>query len=140
MRAYDRRPARQRESDDPLVRYLGGLQAEVLTIFWERGSCTVRELLDELNARRPKARLAYTTALTLTSRLYTRGLLEREPEGRGFRYRAAKTREEYLGELSEELIDQLFGDFGEIAVSRLTERLQALDRVRKRRSKGKNSA
>jgi predicted transcriptional regulator len=122
--AIDRRSRRQRESADPVARYLGALKAEVMDTFWRRESATVREVVDELNTRRP---LAYTTVLTLVTRLWERGLLAREPEGRGFRYRATKTRDQVLGELSDELIDRLFHDFGEIAVARLGERLEQLD-------------
>src|SRR5207247_5444614 len=93
-------------------------------------SATVREVLDELNQRR---KLAYTTVLTLVSRLWSRGLLAREPEGRGFRYRPAKSREELLAELSDELIDRLFSDFGEVAVARLGVRLDELDAERGRK-------
>jgi predicted transcriptional regulator len=103
----------------------------VIAIFWRRGNATVREVVEELNERRASP-LAYTTVLTLTSRLWTRGLLAREPEGRGFRYRPAKTREKLLGELSEALIDRLIADFGEIGVARIGERLDRLDAERKR--------
>ena len=132
MGASDRRSKRQRASDDPVARYLGQLQADVMAIFWAKGSATVREVLDELNTRRSSA-LAYTTVLTLTSRLWSRGLLAREPEGRGFRYTPAKTREELLAAFSDELIDRLLGDFGEIAVARLGVRLDELDAERGRK-------
>ena len=122
--AFDRRSKRQRESADPVARYLGTLQAEVMDVFWRRGGATVREVVTELNERH---NLAYTTVLTLVSRLWKRGLLSREPEGRGFRYRAARSREEFLRELSDELIDRMLADFGEIAVTRLGERLEGLD-------------
>lgn len=140
MAAYDRRSKRQRESADPVSRYLGELQAEVLAILWRQGSATVRKVVDELNESR-KQPLAYTTVLTLVSRLWSRGLLARTPEGRGFRYRPAKSREQLLGELSDELIDRLITDFGEIAVARLGERLDQLDaergqRVKKARRRG----
>lgn len=133
VRSQDRRPHRQRESADVVARYLGELQAEVMALFWARGSATVREVVDQLNTRR---KLAYTTVLTLVSRLFSRGLLVRQPEGRGFRYRPAKTREEFLQELSDELIDRLFADFGEVGVARLGERLEALDPARKERLRG----
>lgn len=128
--AFDRRSKRQRGSADPVARYLGELQAEVMEVFWSRSDATVREVVNELNTRRD---LAYTTVLTLVSRLWSRGLLAREPEGRGFRYRPAKTRDEFLGELSDELIDRLIADFGDLAVARLGERLDGLDPERRRR-------
>jgi predicted transcriptional regulator len=137
MPSFDRRSKRQRASDDPIVRYLGGLQAEVIAVFWRRDSATVREALDELNRRR-KQKLAYTTVLTLVTRLWQRGFLSRAAEGRGFRYRAARTREELLRELSDELIDRLLDDFGDIAVTRLGERLdpKRLEKLRKARDAG----
>ena len=130
MPRFDRRPARQRESDDPVARYLGELQTEVMGIFWDRPSATTREALELLNKRRRNNKLAYTTVLTLVTRLWQRGLLEREPEGRGFRYQAAKSRDALIGDLSEELIDRLFDDFGDIAVAQLGERLGELDPAR----------
>jgi predicted transcriptional regulator len=130
--SFDRRPKRQRESRDPVARYLGDLQATVMEIFWKRESATVREVADQLNKKRA---LAYTTVLTLVSRLFTRGLLSREPEGRGFRYQAAKSREEFLAELSDELIDRLFADFGAIGVARFDERLSELNDKQKQQLK-----
>ncbi len=130
MPAFDRRPKRQRQSRDPVARYLGDLQATVMEIFWRRESATVREVADELNKKRS---LAYTTVLTLVSRLWSRGLLEREPEGRGFRYWAAKSRDEFLAQLSDELIDRLFADFGATGIARLGERLNELDAQQRKR-------
>jgi predicted transcriptional regulator len=127
---FDRRSKRQRQSRDPVARYLGKLQAAVMEIFWNRDSATVREVADELNKARA---LAYTTVLTLVSRLFARELLAREPEGRGFRYRATKSREEFLADLSDQLIDRLFADFGAIGVTRVGERLSELSEQEKQR-------
>jgi predicted transcriptional regulator len=126
----DRRSKRQRQSPDPVARYLGELQAAVMEILWRRDSATVREVADELNKKRS---LAYTTVLTLVSRLFARDLLTREPEGRGFRYRATKSREEFLAQLSDQLIDRLFADFGAIGVARVGERLNELNEGEKQR-------
>jgi predicted transcriptional regulator len=130
MPNVDRRPVQQRESDDPVARYLGELQTEVMGIFWRRKSATVREALELLNEHRRRKKLAYTTVLTLITRLWQRGMLAREPEGRGFRYQAAKSRDTVIGELSEQLIDRLFDDFGDVAVAQLGERLGELDPAR----------
>ena len=132
MAGADQRSRRQRESDDPVARYLGELQAEVMGIFWQRESATVRDALDDLNKHRRK-KLAYTTVLTVVTRLWQRELLEREVEGRGFRYRAARSRDELLAEASDELIDRLLSDFGDVAIARLGERLNNLDTTRLRK-------
>jgi predicted transcriptional regulator len=124
--SFDRRSKRQRQSEDPVARHLGALQAEVMDVFWASEGATVRDALDSLNARREK-KLAYTTVLTVVARLWQRDFLEREPEGRGFRYRAVRGRDELLGELTDRSIDQLLNDFGDIAVARLGERLENLD-------------
>lgn len=136
MADYDRRSKRQRESDDPLARYLGEVQADLMRIFWRRGDATVREVVDEVNEQRP---LAYTGVMTLITRLWSRGLLVREAEGRGYRYRPAKTRDELLAELSDELIDRLLRDFGEIAVTQLGARLEVEPKKPRRRGRSKTS-
>ena len=130
MPSFDRRSKRQRQSRDPVARYLGDLQAAVMEIFWRRESATVREVADELNKKRS---LAYTTVLTLVSRLWSRGFLEREPEGRGFRYWPTNARDDFLTDLSDELIDRLFTDFGAIGVARVGERLNELSAQEKQR-------
>jgi predicted transcriptional regulator len=127
MAGLDRRSARQKANADPIARYLGELQAQVMNVFWERDSASVREVVEELNSRRRK-KLAYTTILTLVTRLWERHLLDREPDGRGFRYRAAADRDTVLTDLSDQLIDQLLDDFGELAVARLGQRLGSLRR------------
>lgn len=99
--------------------------------FWARGSATVREAREELNRRR-KRKLAHTTVLTVITRLNARGLLQRSPEGRGFRYTPTSSRDELLVELSDQLIDRLLNDFGEVGVARLGARIETLDSQRKR--------
>ena len=112
-----------------MARYLGELQTKVMDVFWNHDSATVREALNAMNARR-RQKLAYTTVLTLVSRLWRRGLLNRTAEGRGYRYRAVWNRHDLLVQLSDELIDRLLDDFGDIAVARLGERLEHLDPTR----------
>lgn len=78
-----------------------------MRVLWKRGSATVRELVEALNDGRGQ-KLAYTTVPTFASRLRRRGLLVRDAEGRGYRYRPATTRDGLLADLSDELIDRLF--------------------------------
>src|SRR5215470_10221340 len=99
-----------------------------MTAFRERcGAPTGPRLRADPKRRRGrKPAPAYTTVLTFVQRLNARGLLEREREGRGHRYRAALTRDELLAAWSDELIERLFADYGDVAVVRLDERLRGV--------------
>jgi predicted transcriptional regulator len=114
------RPARG--SGDAVAKYLGAQQAAVMSILWERGSATVREVLEQLGGR-----VAYTTAMTMMVRLYERGFLDRESEGRGFRYRPTKTRDQFIADLAGSLLDRLVADFGDAALVQILETADRLD-------------
>jgi BlaI family transcriptional regulator, penicillinase repressor len=129
MPPSDRRPAVQRASKDPIAGELGAAQAEIMNVVWETQGATVPEIHAAINRKR-KSEAAYTTVLTLVQRLYARDLLVREPEGRTFRYRAAQSRDQLIATWSDEMIDRLIDDYGEIAIARLDDRLQALDTER----------
>lgn len=72
---------------------IGELERMVMGILWDqRGWLTPPEVHKVLAARRP---LAYTTVLTIVVRLWQKGRLERQPDGRTFAYRAVQSREEH---------------------------------------------
>jgi len=78
---------RQRENDSGKV--LGPLEAEVMEILWAADEpMTVRQLLERINRRR-KPPLAYTTVMTIMSRLVEKEILSRAKQGRGYVYEAA---------------------------------------------------
>jgi predicted transcriptional regulator len=120
----------QRTSSDPIVSELGAAQAEIMDVIWSRRSATVPEIHAAINAKR-ETDAAYTTVLTFVQRLHARNLLQREPEGRTFRYTATQSRDELLATWSDEMIDRLIDDYGQIAIARLDSRLQSLDSERR---------
>jgi len=76
--------ARREERPGPL----GPLEAEVMEILWAEGSpMTVRALVDRINEVREQP-LAYTTVMTVMSRLAEKDVLARRREGRGYVYEA----------------------------------------------------
>ncbi|HTT18526.1 MAG TPA: BlaI/MecI/CopY family transcriptional regulator [Candidatus Sulfotelmatobacter sp.] len=81
---------------------LGPLEERLLAELWERGTATVRELVDG-NCED----LAYTTVMTTLDRLFKKNLLSREAEGRAFRYAPRFTREEMHREVAGEAFRQL---------------------------------
>jgi predicted transcriptional regulator len=72
-------------------RRLGELEAEVMELAWAHGGWVgVNEILAALQGQQR----AYTTVMTIVTRLCDKGLLERRREGRGFVYRPALSKEQ----------------------------------------------
>ena len=64
------------------------MEAEVMDVLWSSDDAlSVRQVLEALNARRSKP-LAYTTVMTVLTRLADKDVLAREQAGRGFVYSA----------------------------------------------------
>lgn len=62
---------------------------------------TVREVAEALDGRE----LAYTTVMTVLDRLAGKGMVQREREGRAWRYRAAASREAHIARLMLDALD-----------------------------------
>jgi len=66
----------------------GPLESEVMDSVWSAGgSVAVRKVVDDLNERRTEP-LAYTTVMTVMSRLADKEVLSRRKAGRGYVYEA----------------------------------------------------
>ncbi|MDE3075118.1 MAG: BlaI/MecI/CopY family transcriptional regulator [Chloroflexota bacterium] len=115
-------------------KYLGGLQADVMELMWARHPLTVREVLRELSANRP---LAYTTVMTVMTRLAEKGLLRQIRDRKSFLYEPAQTREQFLSTVSRDIVRDLLRDFGPAAVAQFVaqvgeasgEGLESLERL-----------
>jgi BlaI family transcriptional regulator, penicillinase repressor len=105
------------------------LEAEVMDQVWRRDEVTVREVLDALNAG-PKQR-AYTTIMTIMSRLHEKGLLDRRRSGKSDVYRPVMSREQYLDVRAKREVDELVADYGELALAHFARQLQTLDPKRR---------
>lgn len=73
-------------------RGFGDLEAVVMERVWEAGDqVTVRDVFGELSAMRE---IAYTTVMSTMDNLFHKGWLDRERDGKAYRYWATMTREE----------------------------------------------
>lgn len=82
---------------------LGRLEAAVMDVLWSLGGpATVRDVLHRWPAQRD---LAYTTVMTVLTNLHRKGMVEREPAGRAYRYRPAQTREAAAAASLREILD-----------------------------------
>ena len=94
---------------------LGPLETRLLELLWaQRRPATVAQI------RRALPELAYTTIMTTLDRLYRKGLLLRDKDGRAFAYAPRYTRAELLSELiSAHVADLLGAEEGAVLLSTL---------------------
>ena len=78
----------------------------MLKVLWDRGPSTVREVLDELHGR--GRRVAYTTVLTLLSRLEQKGAVSSDKSEQAYVYRPRLTRERVTATRLKSLVQQLY--------------------------------
>jgi predicted transcriptional regulator len=105
---------------------LGPLEADVMAVVWrDGGPVSVRDVADRLNAGRA-APLAYTTVMTVMSRLAGKGILARKPAGRGFVYRPVMT------DTADIAVRGVLDEFGDAALARFVERVEVDPKLRAR--------
>lgn len=84
------------------MRRLGELEAEIMDRLWKWGRpATVREIVDDINLRRPAA---YTTVMTVATILYDKGWLTRRKQGQAWLYTPVRSREAYSAALMEDAL------------------------------------
>lgn len=93
---------------------------------WARHSASVREVMEALNsvASRPRA---YTTYMTVMTRLKGKGLLGRRREGKTDIYTPVLTRERYLELRAQIEVHALVERFGDIALAHFAHHVDELD-------------
>jgi predicted transcriptional regulator len=105
---------------------LGSLETQVMELLWAAGRpLTVREARDALNDGRTPP-LAYTTVLTVMSRLAGKGALTRTPRGRSHQYAPAVTDEAALA------VRDVIASYGQAALSHFVDQASADPSLRDR--------
>lgn len=102
------------------------LEREVMEEVWRRGSGTVHEVRDALNARADKER-AYTTVMTVLGRLAEKGMLERRREGRSDRYVPVLDRDTYVDARAADDVETILAAYGDVALAHFADRVERLD-------------
>jgi BlaI family transcriptional regulator, penicillinase repressor len=94
---------------------LGDAELEVLKALWDGGPGPVRQVLAHLHDR--KRRVAYTTVLTVLSRLEQKGYVASDKSGLAYVYRAKVSRQRVAATRVKAMIDQLYdGAAGQLAL------------------------
>ncbi len=116
---------------------------EIMDVLWRRERATVREVHEELQAKR---KLSYSTVATLLGRLKDKGYVEAKEKNFAYQFRPKVKREQVISRKLSELVDRILG--GDVAPltayiaqnRNLTpEQLQTLEEIAKSDSGGENS-
>ena len=81
-------------------------ELEILTVLWERGLASVREVHEELARNKD---VGYTTTLKLMQIMNEKGLVKRDASVKTHIYQAAVSKEKTQKHLLSKMIDGLFG-------------------------------
>ena len=81
-------------------------ELEILQVLWDRNSCTVRDVHEELLKTKEAG---YTTTLKLMQIMFEKGLVKRDSTLKTHFYQAATSREKTQKHLLGKMIDKLFG-------------------------------
>jgi predicted transcriptional regulator len=85
---------------------LGAAELDVLKALWDRGPSTVRDVLDHLHSR--GKRVAYTTVLTMLTRLEQKGAVGSDKSEQAYVYKARLSRERVSASRLKALVQQLY--------------------------------
>ncbi len=105
---------------------VGPLEQEAVEVLWEaQRPLAVRDVRVLLNRQRADA-LAYTTVMTILSRLVDKGVLRRERVGRGYLY------EPVAGDAAGVAVKAVLRNFGEAARAHFVEETRSDPTLRRR--------
>ncbi|EEB71996.1 transcriptional repressor, CopY family [Ruegeria sp. R11] len=105
----------RKKQDNPL---LTEVELEFMTVVWETGGGTVREILAELNKRQERA---YTSVATVLKIMEQKGFLTSERADRSLVYRPAVPKADYQKTTLKNLSSKLFNGAPAALVARLVD-------------------
>jgi len=103
-----------RPSESGIRKALGDLEADIMELVWERETASVRDIHEILEQDRE---LAYTTVMTVMSRLSDKGILLKERLGKYYLYKPALTKEEFSQTMFASVVSGIKADLGKNALA-----------------------
>jgi predicted transcriptional regulator len=102
----------------------GRLEYAVLVALWEAGTLSAPEIHDRVGV---PLDLVYTTTTKVLERLHAKGLVERQPSGKTFRYAAVTERPATERARVEKLLDAILGSEPRPAIATLVDAVTSID-------------
>lgn len=102
---------------------LGPLEQKILSEVWRQKTATVRSVLESLRAEKD---IAYTTVMTIMTRLTEKKILQRRKEGKGYLYSPMKSKKNFLQNMIRNTVHSLVDRYGEEAMVAFLKETQTL--------------
>lgn len=105
------------------IKILSDSEREIMEIVWCKSQTCVRDVLKELQK---KKKIAYTTVMTVMSRLHEKGVLKRKMNGSGaFVYISSSDKKTFIEKKSEKIIKSILREYGEVAVAQFLDVIES---------------
>lgn len=110
---------------------LGELETKVMETVWEKGKpISVSDVIKVLSKKRT---IAYTTVMTIMTRLTEKGLLKRTALGKAYLYKPAFSKDTFLTRVSKQIIKNLVSSFGDRAIAHFAQELENIPEEKKQK-------
>lgn len=106
---------------------LGPLEQEVMSLLWEEPK-TVRAVYSQIRKRK---KVAYTTIMTIMTRLTLKGFLKRIFKDRAFVYSSKEPKGQIAKNVVSKIFDKLVDQFGEEAIIAFRQEVKKASKNRK---------
>ena len=93
-------------------------ELQVLEVIWERGPSPVRDVMNALHKRRPRA---YTTVMSLMDIMHGKGYLKRRQQGQAYLYQAKVTEKATRSKMLKDVLNRVFEGSANLLVVHLLE-------------------
>ena len=104
-------------------------ELEILQVIWRKGSCTVRDVNEQL-VKDKGAEIGYTTTLKLMQIMHEKGLLERETSSRTHIYKALVSQTATSQNLLNTLIETVFnGSSAQLVMQALSKKNSSREEI-----------
>lgn len=82
-------------------------ELEILQLLWQKGSCTVREINEELSKKK-ETEIGYTTTLKTMQIMHEKGLISRDDAAKTHIFSAVATESDTQKQLLDRFMDSVF--------------------------------
>ncbi len=85
-------------------RLFGELELQVMAVLWEKKEASVYDVQNSIGKN-----IAYTTIMTVLSRMYSKGMVERSKSGKNYIYSIKKGKSLALSTMLDKIKNSIFG-------------------------------